>query len=57
MDPPSTDAPNDTFEARRACWGAAGIVADQRLEQRAVTVAVLLGCAFLTALAVVLYVG
>jgi hypothetical protein len=56
MNSPST-APPDTFEARRAQWGAVGIAADQRLHQQAVIAAILLGCAFLTAVAVVLYVG
>jgi hypothetical protein len=57
MDSPSTSVPEDTFDVRRARWAAAGIVADERLQQRAMIVAFLLGCAFLTAFAVVLYLG
>jgi hypothetical protein len=57
MDSPSTLIPEDTFEVRRARWAAAGNAADERLHQRAVMAAFLLGFAFLTALAVVLYVG
>jgi len=57
MDVPSTSVPVDTFETRRARWAAAGTAADERLQQRAMIVAVLLGCAFLTAFAVVLSVG
>jgi hypothetical protein len=57
MDAPPTSVPEDTVEMRRARWAAAGIVADERLQQRAVIVAFLLGCTFLTVLAMVLYVG
>jgi len=57
MDVPSTNVAEDTFEIRRARWGAAGLAADARLQQQAMIVAVVLGYAFLTALAVVLYVG
>jgi hypothetical protein len=57
MDAPSTSAPHGTFEMRRARWAAAGLVADRRLQQRAVIVSILLACAFLSALAVVLYAG
>jgi hypothetical protein len=57
MDVSSTSAPVDTFETRRARWAAAGTAADERLQRQAVIVAALLGCAFLTAFAVVLYVG
>ncbi len=57
MDFPSTSVAEDTFEIRRARWGAAGLAADARLQERAVIVAVLLGCVFLTALSVALYVG
>jgi hypothetical protein len=55
MDFPSTSVAEDTFEIGRARWGAAGLAADERLQKRAVIVAFLLGCAFLTVLAVVLY--
>jgi len=57
MGVPSTSFTEDTFEIRRARWGAAGRAADERLQQRALIVAVLLASAFLMALAVVLYVG
>jgi len=57
MDSPSRNAPADTFETRRARWAAAGDAADERLHRQAVAAAVLLGCAFFTALAVMLYVG
>ncbi len=57
MDVPSTSVPEDTFETRLARWAAAGTAADERLQQRAVIVAVLLGCAFVTAFAVMVYVG
>ena len=54
---PSTSFTEDTFEIRRTRWGAAGLAADERLQQRALIAAVLLASAFLTALAVLLYVG
>lgn len=57
MDVPSTSVTEDTFETRLARWTAAGTAADERLQQRAVIVAVLLGCAFVTAFAVMVYVG
>jgi hypothetical protein len=57
MDFPSTSVPEDTFETRRARWAAAGSAADERLQQRAVIAAFLIACAFLTAFAVVLYLG
>jgi hypothetical protein len=58
MDSPATatSVSEDTFEVRRARWGAAASIADQRLQERSVIVAVLCVCAFVTALAVVLYV-
>lgn len=57
MQSPESAAQADTFEVRRAHWAAAGQAADERLQRQAIAAAVLLGCAFLTVLAVMLYVG
>jgi hypothetical protein len=57
MQSPESAAQADTFEVRRARWAAAGDAADERLHRQAVVAAVLLACAFFTALAVMLYVG
>jgi hypothetical protein len=46
----------DTFETRRARWGAAGAADDRRLQQRAMIVAIALACCFLVATAVTFYV-
>jgi hypothetical protein len=57
MDSPPTLAPGDSFEVRRARWAAVGLADDQRLQRQATVVAVLLICGFITAFAVVLYIG
>jgi hypothetical protein len=57
MESPESAAQADTFAVRRAQWAAAGLAADERLHRLAVATAVLLGCAFFTVIAVMLYVG
>jgi hypothetical protein len=56
VDSQSASPPSDTFEIRRARWGAAGVAADQRLDRRAVIVAIMLSCCFLVAALVTFYV-
>jgi hypothetical protein len=55
VDSPPVASADDTVEARLARWRAAGVVSDRRVQQRAVTVAILAICAFVIAFGVVLH--